>query len=352
MRDEPSGNAEAGDRKVKCLVWDLDDTLWNGVLLEDDAVILREGAAELVHALDRRGILQSVASRNDHDQAMAKLREFGLDEIFLYPQIGWNAKSASIRAIADAINIGIETLAFIDDQGFERDEVAHAHPGVLCVDAADMSRVLDMPAMTPRFITKDSRNRRAMYKADIVRRQAEDVFQGAQDEFLATLGMKLTIQPAGPEDLQRAEELTQRTHQLNTTGHTYSFRELDAFRRSDMHHLWVADLSDRYGSYGKIGLGLVEAGKDVWRIRLLLMSCRVMNRGVGTVFVNHIRNRAREAGVRLIADMVPNDRNRMMYMTYKFNHFREIERRDDLVVFENDLTRTIAFPDYFDLTLS
>ena len=351
MRDETSKTESKIDRKVKCLVWDLDNTLWNGVLLEDDEVTLREGARDLVLALDSRGILQSVASRNDHDQAMEKLREFGLDEMFLYPQIGWNAKSASIRAIADTINIGIDTLAFVDDQIFERDEVTHTYPEVLCIDAADLDQILDMPAMNPRFVTEDSKNRRSMYRADIARKQAEDVFEGAQNEFLSTLDMVLTIAPAELEDLKRAEELTLRTNQLNTTGYTYSFRELDEFRQSDEHHLWVADLSDRYGSYGKIGLGLIEAGEEVWRIRLLLMSCRVINRGVGSVFVNHIRNRAREAGVRLIAEMVPNDRNRMMYMTYKFNHFKEVERHESIVVFENDLTKTVAFPSYFDLDL-
>ncbi len=337
-------------RKVKCLIWDLDNTLWDGVLLEDDQVTLRDKAADLIRALDKRGILQSVASRNDHDQAMAKLREFGLDEFFIFPQIGWNAKSASLQAIAEAINIGTETLAFIDDQAFERDEVAHVHPNVLCIDARHIDQVLDMPVMTPRFITEDSSNRRRMYQADMERMQAEENFEGAQDEFLSALGMSLTIAPAELDDLQRAEELTQRTNQLNTTGYTYSFDELDGFRRSDRHHLWVASLEDRYGSYGKVGLALVEAGQSAWMIRLLLMSCRVMNRGVGSVFINHIRNRAREAGVRLMAEMVPNERNRMMYMTYKFNHFREIEEKDDLLVFENDLSKTHAFPSYFNLS--
>jgi FkbH-like protein len=338
-------------RKVKCLVWDLDNTLWNGVLLEDGNVTLRDGAEALIRELDRRGILQSVASRNDHDLAMAKLREFGLDEIFIYPQIGWNAKSASVKAIAETICIGTDTLAFIDDQPFERDEVSHVLPEVLCIDAADLDRVIDMPAMMPRFVTAESQDRRRMYKADIERKQAEEAFQGAQDEFLATLQMSLTIAPARYEDLRRAEELTLRTNQLNTTGYTYSFEDLDRFRTSDRHHLWVAGLEDRYGAYGKIGLALVEADADVWMIRLLLMSCRVMNRGVGSVFINHIRNRAREARVRLMAEMVPNDRNRMMYMTYKFNHFREVEKRDDLIVFENDLSKVQAFPGYLDLTV-
>ena len=110
-------------------------------------------------------------------------------------------------------------------------------------------------------------------------------------------------------------------------------------------------MEDKYGTYGKIGLALVETGEEEWWIRLLLMSCRVMNRGVGSVFINHIRNQAREAEVRLLAEMVPNDLNRMMYMTYKFNHFREIAVSDERVVFENDLALVQAFPGYMTLGL-
>jgi len=351
VQQERGSLDEKNDDKVKCLVWDLDNTLWNGILLEDREVTLRDGAAELIRALDERGILQSIASRNDYDQAMARLDALGLQKYFIYPQINWNAKSASVQAIAAAINIGIDSLAFIDDQPFEREEVAFVHPKVLCIDAADLDQVLDLPAMMPRFVTDDSRRRRHMYQADIERKQLEECFTGAQDEFLASLDMTLTIAPAREEDLERAEELTIRTNQLNTTGYTYSFRELNEFRQSDRHHLWVAGLEDKYGTYGKIGLALVEVREEEWWIRLLLMSCRVMNRGVGSVFINHIRNRAREAGVRLLAEMIPNDRNRMMYMTYKFSHFREKAQSGDIVIFENDLTHKQAFPEYMKLEL-
>lgn len=336
---------------MKCLVWDLDNTLWNGILLEDDEITLRKGVMKVIRTLDERGILQSIASRNDYHQALSKLEVLGLQEYFIYPQINWTAKSASIQAIAEAINMGIDSLAFIDDQPFEREEVSYVHPEVLCIDAANLGQVLDMPEMMPRFVTDDSRRRRNMYQADIQRKEIEERFNGAQDEFLASLDMKLTISPAEEDDLKRAEELTVRTNQLNTTGYTYSYRQLNEFRQSDRHHLWVASLEDKYGTYGKIGLTLIEAREGEWWIRLLLMSCRVMNRGVGAVFINHIRNQAREAGVRLLAEMIPNDHNRMMYLTYKFNHFQEKERCGALVIFENDLSQKHTFPDYLRLIL-
>lgn len=336
----------SGVKTTKCVVWDLDHTLWDGVLLEDAQVALRPGVVQAIEALDRRGILQSIASKNDHDHAMARLKAFGLDEYFLYPQITWSAKAASLQAIAGALNIALDSLALIDDQAFEREEVRFSLPEVLTIDAADLGGLLDLPSMNPPFLTEDARNRRRMYLSDMERKQAEEVFVGPPEAFLATLAMVFRIGEAREEDLRRAEELTVRTHQLNTTGYTYSYDELDQLRQSDRHLLLVAGLDDKYGSYGTIGLALVERDPAVWTIKLLLMSCRVMSRSVGTIMLSQIMTMAREAGARLRAEFISNDRNRMMYVTYKFANFRQVEQRGELIVLENDLEWVQPFPAY------
>ena len=340
--------AKTQEKKIKCLVWDLDNTLWDGTLLEDANVTLRPGVVDVIKVLDERGILQSIASKNEYDHAMAKLEALGLAEYFLYPQISWNSKAKAVQTIAESINIGVDTLAFIDDQPFEREEVNYSLPEVLCVDAVDMLNVPTMPEFNPRFITQDSAQRRRMYQSDIKRKQIEASFAGPQDAFLATLEMVLTIEPAQPEDLQRAEELTVRTNQLNTTGKTYSYEELDFFRQSDQHLLLMAGLDDKHGTYGKIGLTLIDCqDPEVWTIQLLLMSCRVMARGVGSVLINYLRELAKENGVRLQSQFVANERNRMMYMTYKFANFKEIKKNlNGLVILENDLTQIPPHPSY------
>jgi FkbH-like protein len=185
-----------------------------------------------------------------------------------------------------------------------------------------------------------------MYLSDIVRNKAEEEFSGPNESFLATLDMVCRIKSAKEEDLQRAEELTVRTHQLNTTGYTYSFDELNGFITSDDHLLLVASLEDKFGTYGTIGLGLVEFDEQFWTVKLLLMSCRVMSRGVGTIMMNYLMGRAKKAGVCLRAEFVPNGRNRMMYITYKFAGFREISEEGERVVLENDLTQIQPLPDY------
>ncbi|HKI04161.1 MAG TPA: HAD-IIIC family phosphatase [Thermoanaerobaculia bacterium] len=338
-------------QSIKCVVWDLDDTVWDGILLEDREVKLRPHVVHILKTLDERGILHSIASRNDHDLAMAKLRELGIDEYFLYPQINWNSKAASVTQIAQDINIGLDAIAFVDDQPFEREEVAFTHGQVLCIDSALLDDLLDRPELNPRFVTEDSRLRRRMYQADIERNQREAEYVGPKEEFLSTLGMVFTIARCREEDLKRAEELTVRTNQLNTTGYTYSYEELDELRRSPRHELTIASLEDKHGTYGKIGLTLVEKDPEVWLIKLLLMSCRVMSKGVGMIMIHHLLRQAKEAGVRLRAEFVSNDRNRQMLITYKFAGFKEIGRDGAVILFENDFSAIQPPPPYVDLRI-
>jgi FkbH-like protein len=344
-----SASPRAGS--VKCVVWDLDNTLWHGVLLEGDCIVLRHNIPEIIKRLDERGVLHSIASRNDEAAALKQLQDLGLNEFFLCPQIGWNSKAESIRKIAESLNLGLDSIAFIDDQEFERDEVSFSLPQVLCLDVADIPGLLERPELTPAYITDEARLRRRLYKADIERNAAEEKFTGPKEEFLAQLNMVFTIAPAEVEDLRRAEELTRRTHQLNTTGNTYSYEELDGLRQSPHHRLLIGRLDDRYGSYGTIGLALLECGSEEWTIKLLLMSCRVMSRGVGSIMLNHILQSAKKKNVSLLADFKPTSRNRMMYMTYKFAGFKEMGKGGDVVKLSHDLERVPSSPGYLKVVL-
>ena len=335
--------------RVKCVVWDLDNTLWDGVLLEDERVTPNESVVAVIKELDQRGILHSIASRNDHDLAMRQLEWFGLHEYFLYPQISWNSKSHAVSAIAQALNIGVDAIAFVDDQDFELAEVRFALPEVLGVRAEDAARMPDTPEFTPRFVTEESRERRQMYRSGIARDRAEQEFTGNNEEFLATLDMVFTIAPAEEDDLKRAEELTVRTNQLNSTGVTYSYTELDRYRTSPDHLLLVAGLDDCFGSYGKIGLALVDTAAPAWRLKLLLMSCRVLSRGVGGVMLNHILRLANDHGCALEAELIDTGRNRLMYVTYRFAGFTEAGREGPVTVMRRDPGPVAPPPPYLRL---
>jgi FkbH-like protein len=310
--------------KVKCVIWDLDNTLWHGVLSENDRLVLREDIEIIIKTLDQRGILQSIASKNEHTDAMTKLKELGLEPYFLYPQINWGLKSESVKCIQQKLNIGFDSIILIDDQAFERDEVLTAHSELRCWDVSVIPSLLKKEELIPRFITSESAVRRQMYLQDEQRSKEEKQLNN-NHEFLEKLNMRFVISEASIEDLKRVEELTVRTNQLNATGYTYSYEELKTFIDSPGHTLLICELEDKYGSYGKIGVALLEQDTSSWHINLLLMSCRVMSRGVGSVLLNYIIKQSREANKNLYAKFFHTNRNRIMYITYKFAGF-EIEK--------------------------
>jgi FkbH-like protein len=334
---------------VKCVVWDLDETLWRGVLGEGDEVTVTSAVREAVIALDERGILQSIASRNDAGPATERLAALGLLEYFLAPKIGWSEKTASLEALSRELDLPLDTFLFVDDDAFERDAVLFAHPEVRGVGADAIDTLLDRPDLKHLRVTEDARNRRAMYQRKAGARREEEAFVGPRIEYLRTLGMVLTITPATEADLDRAAELTVRTHQLNTTGLTYSAVELAELARSAGHRLLICQLVDRHGDHGRIGLVLVELGREAWTIELLLMSCRVLSRNLGSTLIAYLVRGARAAGARLFAEMVPTLRNRTMMITYRFAGFRRVREEGERIVLEHDLQAIPEYPDYLEV---
>jgi methoxymalonate biosynthesis protein len=310
-------------KTVKCLVWDLDNTLWQGVLLEDGDVRLADGIRRIIVALDERGILQSVASRNDHDHAWAELERLSVAEYLVLPQIGWGRKSDSVAAIAEKLNFARNTIAFIDDQPVERAEVAYRLPEVRCYPAEQVLELLELPEFNPTTITDESRQRRTMYQAGFARDAARSGFDGPDEEFLRTLDLQMSIRRADHEDLARVEELTLRTSQMNATGVHYPDTVLAGLISDPRHEVLVVGMQDRYGPHGAVGIILLDKQDTVWNLKLLATSCRVVAFGAGTVILNWIADRAAAAGAHLVADFRGTDRNRMMEVAYRFAGFED-----------------------------
>lgn len=336
--------------EIKCLVWDLDDTVWEGTLAEGTAGSLRPDVLHVIRTLDERGILNSVASRNNESDALEHLEKLGIRQYFVAPQINWGPKSASIGNIAKALNLSIANFGFIDDRAFEREEAASVYPDLRCYEAEMAGKLPELPEFNPRFVTSDSVNRRKYYQAGQERQEAEKAYQGPNIEFLRSLNMKFSLYQAKAEDLQRAYELTVRTHQLNTTGVTYDYDELAALQKSPDHLLLMADLEDRFGPYGKIGLALIAKEEDAWNIKLLLMSCRAAGRGVGTIMLHRIMEAAFAHDLKVRADFRPNGRNDMMLATYRFAGFRTISEKNGNTVLEVKPRAVPPVPDYVKLS--
>lgn len=296
---EPKPAAPAGVKapRLKCLVWDLDNTLWDGTLVEDGAgrLRIRPAVVALIKAADERGILNSVASKNNHDDALQVLRDHGLEEYFLFPQIQWRPKSQSLHQIAQELNIGIDSLALIDDQAFEREEVKAELPQATVIDAADLQAITARPEWQ-ELPTEESRNRRAMYREQERRQDALASYQGDYVSFLRNCQMEMTLAPLDPSSLQRVYELAQRTNQLNFSGRRYEEKELQEILGRADRETYVITCADRFGVYGIVGFGVVDV--EAPRLLDLMFSCRVQGKHVEHAFLAYLLNRFAPAGTR------------------------------------------------------
>jgi FkbH-like protein len=274
----------------KCVVWDLDNTMWNGTLIEDGMgkLQLKPGIPELLAELDRRGILLSIASKNNRDDALEVLRHFGLIEYFLHPQVSWDPKSTMLATIAHKLNIAIDSMLFIDDSRFELEEVQAAHPAVKVVDAADYGTLMSRDDCRAS-VTDESRGRRRLYQEQTQRQEAEQSFEGDYFAFLRQCALELWIRPMTKRTIPRVHELTQRTNQMNFSGRRYSVTELEAVLGDASSDSFVLECSDRFGAYGTIGFGLFDT--RTMCLRDLTFSCRVQSKRVEHAFLSFLLRR-------------------------------------------------------------
>lgn len=306
---------------VKCLVWDLDNTVWDGTLLEDPNVDLFPGIREVITELDSRGVLHSISSKNDYDLAWTHLEKLGLAEYFVHPQIGWGRKSDAVKEIAERLNFAQTAVAFIDDLPTERAEVEYGAPDIRVFPADQALALPGLPEFSPEVVTVDARRRRQMYQASFRRDAEKDNFNGPDEDFLRTLDLVMEIKRADEDDLSRVEELTLRTSQMNATGVHYSDETLRGLLVDPDHEVLTVTLTDRFGPHGAVGVILLERHPGLWHLKLLATSCRVVTFGAGAVILNWLIDQAAKSEAHLVADFRPTDRNRMMDIAYRFAGF-------------------------------
>ncbi|MGQ4360100.1 HAD-IIIC family phosphatase [Streptomyces sp. SAS_272] len=292
-----SGSTEGLDPdRVKCVVWDLDGTLWDEIAVESATDALPAPRPQMLAAIDAlaaRGVLSSIASRSA-PSVLGRLEDVpDLRARFLAPQVSWQDKSESLRAIAKDLGIAVEALLLVDDSPYERAEVEALLPGVRTLDPAEVPALL--AAFEGREETPESRARVHRYRTEETRRAEAERFQGTREEFLRWCGMRLTVGAATPEEIPRALELAARTHRLNSSGLTPDrLRELAG---SAGHDLFTAAMTDRFGDYGVIGAALVDGTAPAVRsVPLLALSCRVAGRGAAAAFLFRLMERSRAAG--------------------------------------------------------
>ena len=284
-------SAEQPAAKVKCVVWDLDNTLWDGTLVEteDPSVLkLKPGILDVIQELDSRGIIQSVASKNDHAAAMAVLERLGVAEYFLYPQIHWNPKSGSVEQIAKSLNIGIDALALIDDTAFERSQVTSVRPQVRTYDVTEIAGLLALPEFDVP-VTAESRSRREMYRAEEKRNTLMQAEQTDIADFIRKCNLRMHLfDPNTGEEKLRCYELIVRTNQLNMSGKKYTPEEFQEILARPNHKNFAFSCADDFGEYGIVGFGQYRVEDNTLVFTEFAMSCRVAGKFVESALFSHL----------------------------------------------------------------
>ncbi|MCK4548282.1 MAG: HAD-IIIC family phosphatase [Candidatus Eisenbacteria sp.] len=314
---------------IKCVIWDLDNTIWEGTCLEDESVRVRPEIRRVLQDIHNRGIVNSIASKNE-PIALEFVEKMGLSEFFVYPHVNWEPKEDNIRRIAETLNIGLDAVAFVDDNPFERESVKAVLPEVRTYDAIDYLRIPDLPEMQLKYDTPEARARGRMYTDEAARKEMENEHEGRKETFFQSLQMIAYPRLANAEDLGRIRELATRTNQFNSTGIRYSDEEIGEFFHSDDHEFHITTLVDKYGDYGRCGVALIRKEPEAWNIELLLVSCRVAGRGLGSTFLSYLTEEAASAGCKILrAKYIKTDRNRQIGLLYKILGFNKDKELSD-----------------------
>jgi FkbH-like protein len=273
-------------------------------------------------------------------------------DLFVAKKIDWNDKPVNLQALAKELNIGIDSFAFFDDSPFERELVSKSLPKVTVFPEWAIKDALILPQFEPLPLTKEAANRSEMMQAEEQRNADEKGFQGEKEDFLRMCQMKLWIREADDENVNRVFEMIQRTNQLNTTTKRYTLKEVEDFHKSSDYAIYVADLVDKYGEYGTIGLAIVKKEAEAWILDTFLFSCRAMGKTVEKTTVLYILQKAREAGIPFVrGSYIPTEKNQLMEKFFGECNFTQVNSNDENgeTVWEFDLSNPIEeYPNWFE----
>lgn len=282
-----SNTDDKKSKKIKCVIWDLDNTMWDGILIEDgiENLKLKAGIKEILWEIEQRGIINSIASKNNEEIAIKALEHFGIKDFFLFPKISWLPKSKSIREITLDLNVNVNTMLFVDDSVFERNEVQAVFPQVKTLDALEYQSILDLPELDVP-VTEESKKRKHFYQNEVRRKQQSVGYEGDYFDFLRSCNIKLEILPFSEEHIERVYELTQRTNQMNFSGNHYEKDDILQVANNFNLSCYVLKCKDDFGEYGIIGFGIIDQTEN--RLIDLMFSCRIQSKRVEHAFLTYI----------------------------------------------------------------
>ncbi|MCU1238594.1 MAG: FkbH like protein [Candidatus Solibacter sp.] len=345
---------------AKCVAIDLDNTLWGGVIGEDgmNGIKLGQeypGAAyrELQRALldlTRRGILLAVCSKNNPADAMEAIE--GHAGMILKPRdfaamrINWEEKARNLREIAAELNIGLDSIAFLDDNPVERQHIREQAPEVIVIDLPDdpmqyARAVRDSPWFERLTLSAEDRQRGELYAAQRERAELERSVTSKED-FYRSLEQTAEIAAVNARTLARVAQLTQKTNQFNLTTRRYSEQQVEQMMASPEWRVWSLSVTDRYADNGLVGVAITRTECEVCEIDTFLMSCRVIGRTVETALLAKLASDARDRGAKLLQGWFsPTKKNAPAQDFYREHGFEPCETTPEGTLWKLDLTRNV-----------
>ena len=331
----------------KVIAVDCDNTLWDGIVGEDgvDGCRVFGGYRMLQEFLVERYregfliVLNSKNNENDVWEVFDKNPDMILRrEHVVAWRINWRPKSGNLLEMADELNLGVDSFIFIDDSGVECAEVRENAPTVLVLQVPKNHEAI------PRFlehvwafdkwqVTEEDRKRSHMYVAERGRQQ-EQKESTSLDEFLSSLDLNIRMAPVGLPQVPRASQLTQRTNQFNISTVRRDESEIKVLMEDDRYICWIVTVEDRFGEYGIVGLLLCCREENTLSVDTLLLSCRVLGRGVEEAILTGMRKYAEKYGLDQIeALFVPTKKNAPALQFLETWEGERIEREDDSILF-------------------
>ena len=342
----------------KCLVLDLDNTLWGGVIGDDglEGIVLGQGSAggeaflaiqQMALALRARGIILAVCSKNTEEIARGPFkshREMLLREDHIAVFIAnWTDKATNIEAIASALNIGLDSLVFLDDNPVERQQVREALPMVAVPEVPNDAALYPLYISAAGYFesisfSAEDKSRAEQYQANAMRALEASSFRNL-DEFHASLNMEIEFAPFDAVGRGRIAQLIGRSNQFNLTTKRYVEADVEAFEKNPEAVTMQIRLKDKYGDNGMISVIVALKKKDHLLIDTWLMSCRVLNRRVEEAVLDELVARAREHGAKkLVGHYIPTDRNGLVKEHYKKLGFTLAQEKNAAQEWHLDIT--------------
>ena len=314
----------------KCIVLDLDNTLWGGVVGEDGFNGIKLGPdppgnafvefQKTLLSLHQRGIILAINSKNNYDDAIKVIREHPYMQLkednFASLKINWNDKVSNLKEIADEINIGLDSIVFFDDDPVNREYVRINLPQVQTIelpqDPSEFANILKhLNEFSVLKITQEDQQRGKMYAEQ---RKRTDLEKSVPDleGFLKQLDLRVLIKIANDFTIPRISQLTLKTNQFNLTTKRYQESDIKKFAQDKDYLVGCAQVEDKFGDNGITGVFIVnKKNPKEWYLDTFLLSCRVMGREVEKGILSYVIGKAKESGAQqLRAQFVPTLKNK------------------------------------------